>query len=460
MLPVLSKHKLITAALLATLALSACGKKKDVLSAPPQQPTKTSDSESPAPIDETETGDTNGRIGGGLPGGQQEEQVEGAIDYAPPSESEPTPIYPEQPPTSDRGSGKTTEPRRPVTPPVVDNRPAPNPGTNDVPSNYIPSDASNVTREGLNKRFTGGVTPEGLLYTSSSTDELLDYLRARNQRVNEESRRLNRNAAASVVFAKISTSSVTGDAVLTLKVQEGADVNAYNLLGSAAAGPANSLTAVRSGNGEVTTGRRAVSGTLKCLDFDGKCENLFARLVIGTSPSSAIVNVVFRRSEADIFYSLPGQRSGSPEYEAIRSMWLNTTKNIRSENRVTSVRMNSWEVVNGRSGVTLTVRTAGNELLGFAGPLLAPEAGTGVNVRMSRLAKDQEDSLDLINTKATKLNYANWIADARMIANNGLGQVRLNLKMRKVGNYSQDQFAVTFMRRIKPIVELNDAELR
>jgi hypothetical protein len=106
------------------------------------------------------------------------------------------------------------------------------------------------------------------------------------------------------------------------------------------------------------------------------------------------------------------------------------------------------------------MRGYNNELLGFAGPLLAPEAGTGVNIKLSRLAKDKEDSLDLINTNSTKLNYANWIAEARLVANNGLGQVRVSLKMRKVGAYGQDQFAVTFMRRIKPIVELDENIVR
>ncbi|MNT98765.1 hypothetical protein D3C72_2414250 [compost metagenome] len=58
------------------------------------------------------------------------------------------------------------------------------------------------------------------------------------------------------------------------------------------------------------------------------------------------------------------------------------------------------------------------------------------------------------------LNYANTIGDARLIANNGLGQVRIMIKMRKRANYPQDKVAITFMRRIKPLVELNDENLK
>lgn len=458
MLPMLSKHKMITAALLATLTLSACGKKKDVLVPPPSAPQKT-ESEVPAPIDETEMGDTNGQIGGGLPSGE-DENVGASADYAPPSESEPTPLPDPEEEESQQGTSNQPVVKRPITPPVVENRPLPSQGSNPLPSDYEPNKVSNINREGLSKRLTGGVTPEGLVYTSSATDELLDFLRARNQRVGQESRRLNEQAAASVVFAKLSVDSLSGDGIVTLKVQEGGEVRVYNLVGSAASGPANTLRKVSAGNGTRTSGSRALEGTLKCVDFDGQCDNVFVRLKIGSSPNSAIINVVFRSSRADLHYSMPGQRSGSPEYETLRRFILNSINQNNSENRLEEARMSSWEVVNGRAGVTLTIRARNQELLGFAAPLLAPEAGTGVNIRVARLAKDQEESLDLVSTRATKLNYANWIADARLVANNGLGQVRLALKMRRVGRYSQDQFAVTFMRRIKPIVELTDDELR
>ncbi|MNL40579.1 hypothetical protein D3C87_1629380 [compost metagenome] len=122
--------------------------------------------------------------------------------------------------------------------------------------------------------------------------------------------------------------------------------------------------------------------------------------------------------------------------------------------------MSSFEVVNGRSGVTLAIEGLNKELLAFAGPLLAPEAGTAVNVTLSRVKQDREDTLDLLAAGKNKLNFANWIGQARMVANNGLGQVRLALKMRKRGNYKQDQFAVTFMRTINPIVDLTDDNLQ
>nr|BFD64574.1 hypothetical protein BdHM001_32550 [Bdellovibrio sp. HM001]BFD68772.1 hypothetical protein HAGR004_37940 [Bdellovibrio sp. HAGR004] len=451
MLPMLQKHTLITAALLASLSLTACGKKKDVFSEPNKQA---------KPTDSSQTDNTNGEIGGGLP--------------APGSNGKDT-TQPSPIPNKGQGQGKnpTTPPPppptpinpqtpvNPTTPPaVVDTRPAPAPGTHVIPGDYRSNDPSNVIRDNLTKRMTGGVTADGLVYTSSGTDELLNFLRARNEKVSYETRRLNLEAAASVQHAKLSVDSMSGDVIITLKVREGNDIKVYNVAGSQGEGTASPVRSVGAGNGERTTGTRALEGTVKCLDLDGGCENVFARLKIGSSPSSAIINVVFRSSSADLYFNLPEQFSDNPEYLILRDYVKNTIRKENTVDRIKSVGLYSFEVVNGRSGFTVVTKGANNELLAFAGPLLAPEAGTGVNIPLTRIAKDQEDSLDLVSLGNSKLTYANWIGEARLVANNGLGQIRIALKMRKRASYAQDQFAVTFMRKIKPLVEINDENLK
>lgn len=455
MLPVIYKHSVITAALLASLSLTACGKKKDII-APAPEPTKQE-----GQLPGSQTDNTSGEIGGGLP----DPNARGNEDYNPPlPEPIPEPVKPNPPKAS--GSPKAPPapmaPSAPVSaaPAVVATRPAPAPGTNPLPADYRSNDAANSTRDSLSKRMTGGVTEDGLVYTSSSTDELLNYLRARNEKVDGSTRRLNLDAAASVLSAKMTVDGLTNDIIVTLKIQEGRDVKVYNVAGALSEGAANPVRSVRAGNGERTTGTRSLEGTAKCVDLDGGCETTFLRLKIGGDGSSAIINVVFRNSAADLYFHLPGQYSDNPEYLILREFAISTIQKLNSDNKVKSVRMSSYEVVNGRSGVALSMRGVNNELLAFAGPLLAPEAGTGVNINLSRIAKDSEDTLDLISLDNTKLNYANWIGDARLIANNGLGQVRIALKMRKRASYAQDQFAITFMRKIKPIVELSDDNLR
>ncbi|WP_253696501.1 hypothetical protein ACLWBD_16620 [Bdellovibrio sp. HCB117] len=473
MLPMLHKHTVITAALLASLSLTACGKKKDVLAPPTeQQTTQKTGSDS-------ETSNTNGQ--GELPDPSNPNDTLPPLPEPipdtkvnPPKANPPKANPPKTTTPPSTGGGAPSKPSTPVpppptteipkqTPPVVDTLPVPAPGTNRLPSDYRSNDASNATNDALSKRMTGAVTEDGLVYTSSSTDDLLTYLRARNEKVGAESRRANLAAAASILSAKMSVDGLSGDAVVTLKVQEGRDVKVYNVAGASVnGGYASPVKSVRAGNGEKSTGARALSGTLKCLDLDGGCETTFVRLQIGTSPNTAIINLVFRNSPADLYFHLPAQgaHSDNPEFLLIQEFALSTIQRLNVENKVKTSKISSWEVVNGRSGFNVSLKGVNQELLAFAGPLLAPEAGTGVNINLSRIAKDQEDTLDLISLNNTKLNYANYIGEARLIANNGLGQVRIALKMRKRGAYAQDQLAITFMRRIKPLVDLTDDNLK
>jgi hypothetical protein len=344
---------------------------------------------------------------------------------------------------------------------VSGGRPAPALGTNPLPPDYRSNDEGNVDRDDLTKRMTGGVTWNGLVYTSSSTDELLNFLRWRNEKVDPVTRSYNMEAAASVREAIFSWDHFSDEIFVTLKVSEkGGDSVAYNLSGSLGQEKAVQLKWVRSANGEITTGVRPIEGSVKCVDFDGGCESIFVRLKIGEKGSSAIINVVFRNSIADVFFDFPVENSDNAAYMEIKDFVLNTVKKLETKDKIKSVRMSSWEVVNGRAEVKLFIRGFNNELLAFGAPLLAPETGTRVNLRLSRIAKEQQADLDLSPGVETKLNYANMISDGRLVANNGLGQVRIALKMRNISSDQQNHFTATFMRRIKPIVDLTNDQLK
>ena len=509
----LQKHALITVALLASLALSACGKKTDTVNPPPADSSEGKIDGSGADTgteadDKAANGDnsdeTNGSLGGALPEPEDtnpsyetEEPptpevipVKPKVPAAPPAVTPPTPkpaapkpaapqpVAPKAPaapkapkasaPQADQEERQYPQPPEvekvtPMNPSVADVLRAPGAGDNVLPDDYSGSDANNVTRDGVSKRLTGGVTKDGLVYTSSSTDDLLNFLRRRNERVNNESRRQNLAAAASVVSAKVSQDAFEGEnAVITLRVQESGSVKVYNLAGSLSEGSASKLRLVRDGNGERTTGTRNVSGTLKCVDLDGGCETAMARLEIGNGHGFGVAYVVFRNSKADLYFHLPAQEdySGNPEFRILSDYIVSTIKNLNTSSKIQKRTFRSWKVVNGRSGFTFTTKGYNDELLAFAGPLLSQDGSNAVNVPLSRIGKDEENSLDLLSVRGARLNYANTIQEARLIANNGLGQIRLSVKMRKRNSFPQDRFAVTVMRPIKPIVDLTDDNLK
>jgi hypothetical protein len=247
-----------------------------------------------------------------------------------------------------------------------------------------------------------------------------------------------------------------------LKVQEPGGVKIYNLAGSMSEGRASKLRMVTYGNGEKTTGTYNVAGTLKCVDLDGGCETAMARLEVGCNGGFGVAYVVFRNSKADLYFQLPAvdAYSGNPEFYVLSDYFISTIKDLKTTAKIQKRTLGSWEVVNGRSGFTFTLKGYNDELLAFTGPLLAQDGSNAVNVRLGRIGKDEENSLDLLAVRSSKLNYANTIQEARLVANNGLGQLRLVAKMRKRNNFAQDRFAVTVMRTIKPIVDLEDDNLK
>ncbi|UYL07215.1 hypothetical protein B9G69_009160 [Bdellovibrio sp. SKB1291214] len=400
----LQRHSLITAALIATLGLTACS--KDKTAGPQGQP--------------------------------QEPAATGEVMSDTPNPAEGTNVNPSSPSSSDyeikngviigkKGGGVANGP-------YVDNNPA------------------NIESSKYGKRLTGARSNEGLLYTSSASDDTLDVLRGL--------KRDQFGLSASVTDAKLKFDSISGQSVITLSVQENGFPRIYNLVGDSSMDNENQivrLRAARGGNGTNTTGSMPINGTLQCLDLDGGCQTTLVKVDLGFSGSASHIDIVFRQSVADLHFVLPEHGSGNPEYDVMEELALNTYKYKQGDNRVKTSYMHSWEVANGRAGFSVVLRTYTNELLAYSGPLVSPESGNTTNIVLKPLKKDPTQDDDGISNGG-KLGLQNMIGEARLTANNGLGQLRIVFKMRKLARHKQDVFAIVFMRRSKPVIDLNDSQ--
>lgn len=430
------KTSIYLATVIAVIALSACGEKKEARGSQPAEAPKTTTT-----VEETSgTGNPGGGVA--LPGPQ--------APAASPTPGAPIPA-PESIPAKDPSTLKD---------PLDDD------------SGYEPVDPRAVESADFQKRYTGLADEDGLLYTGSSTDKLLTYLRLRNEDPNLDPAVQSRNleAAKSIRSAHLSRDPETGDVVVTLKIKEGQNLKNYVLAGGISEGETVSKLRLAKSRGSVkTTGSQGVSGKMKCLDDDGGCETIFARLVIegssapvpvangGQAGSRAAVAIIFRESLADIRASL-SKSSGNPEYENIRDFWINSHNEANTDMKLKKAVLKSFEVVNGRSGFEAQLIGENRQLISLGGPLLAPDAGTSVDITADR-APQMQESFDLDNISGYKLDLANFIGSAKIINNNGLGQVRIALKMRKRVGYSQEAFKLTIMRIIKPTLTPNEENL-
>ncbi|MGZ3795198.1 MAG: hypothetical protein ACXVB1_02470 [Pseudobdellovibrionaceae bacterium] len=324
----------------------------------------------------------------------------------------------------------------------------------DEDSGYDPVDPKAIEKADFQKRYTG-MKEEGLSYTGSSTDYILTYLRLRNEDplLDEGVKARNLEAARSIEAVRLVHDKVTGDVLLSLKIREGNYVKKYLLAGGLSEGDTlSALHPVKS------TGEQRIKGKIKCMDSDGGCETTVARLVIGEPGDTAAVAIVFRESLADIYFNL-SPSSGNPEYEIMRKFWINSNDEANTDLRLKEAVLKSYEVVNGRSGFDVQINSYDHQLLSFGGPLLAPEVGTSVSLSAERNA-EMKESLDLDGITNYKLDLANLIGSAKIINNNGLGQVRVAVKMRKRVGYSQEAFTLTVMRIIKPTLTPNQENLK
>lgn len=359
------------------------------------------------------------------------------------------------------------EPKVPETPSTPTELPPPAGAFKDAldeGSDYDPVDPRAVDKADYEKRYTGMSDEEGLRYTGSSTDYILTYLRLRNEdpELDIDIKERNIEAAHAIEMARLNYDKFSGDVSVFLKIREGNNLRTYILTGGLGDGETISSLRIAKGAGHrggKTTGPQQIEGKIRCMDSDGGCETTVARLVFGDKPGyRAAVAIVFRESLADIHFSLSAA-SGNPEYDTMRKFWINSNDEANSDLRLKEAVLKSFEIVNGRSGFDVEIKSYDRQLLSFGGPLLAPEAGTSLSIRADRNA-DLRESLDLDGIADYEFDLANLIGSAKIVNNNGLGQVRLAVKMRKRVGYRQEAFGLTVMRIIKPTLTPNQDNLK
>lgn len=414
------------------VVLSACGEKKKARDPQPPPPPPPAAQSTPTP-----------------PVKMEEVSGQGGLDLPPPV------------PPGNQAGGPAPIPA-----------PAPAPGEAKEPlskeTGYVPVDPRQIERTDVEKRYTGFENEDGLLYTGSSTDYLLTYLRLRNEDpyLDEEIRVRNLMAAQSVESARLKMDSSSGDVVVVLKIREGHNVKTYVLAGGFdEEGSVSKLKLVKRNAQGKTTGSQNIEGKFKCLDLHKRsCETAFARFVLKTPGGSrAAVAILFRQSLADYkvtFSKTPEDpREMNEEYEHIRAFWKNTVNNVQTRHKLKNIYLNSYEIVNGRSGFEVQILGEGRQLLTFSAPLLAPESGTAIRVTADRTPQPigslDSDSLDRYN-----FTMADMVGRAEVVNNNGLGQVRLVVRMRKRAGTEVESFKLLIMRIIKPTISPDEDNLR
>ena len=292
----------------------------------------------------------------------------------------------------------------------------------------------------MGRDLTGLKNSSGLHYTGSSVDNLLsDLLKKQNQISSAEAKSRNQKAAQSIQSIGLSIDENHRNLLVSVDILKNGKTETILLEGSLnftnSLGQKMSLL-------ESRNSKNPVKASLTCLDIDRECETSRLTLRMGSPEKAAVVEVILRQNYSDLHVDFPKHPETTSDYLAVETFFYNSQKSTTELNRVKEIKMNTFEVVQGVSGFQISILGYNQQFLSFKGELLAPAHGTVVSLDLDR-------STTLY--PKYKADLANKISDAKLVNNNGLGQLRLELQTAAKQDLGSNQIYMTFKRILKPI---------
>lgn len=265
---------------------------------------------------------------------------------------------------------------------------------------------------------TGGQSEE-LLYTSAGEDGVMEEFKLYNGKVSADQQKMNNNLAKAILNAKLARATGAGQISLTLTVDEFGKMNTYKLLANSD-GEKMNLSLAKSG----TTGEMEFQGGfVKCLDKDGGCEVAYAKLKF----SGGYSRIIFRNAAADMHFLVQQDVVNNAAFSTLATYIANATNNLNVANKIEAMKLSSFEVINGRSGLGAMMTTANRQVVGFNVPMVVSSMNSDVSAAVMKNA-DLSKNFDLVNlTQSYSVELSRSINQVRLVKNDGRGHFKMQL---------------------------------
>ena len=259
---------------------------------------------------------------------------------------------------------------------------------------------------------TGGQSKD-LFYTASAKDGLMTEFRSYNSKVSADQSKMNASLAKIITSAKIKKSG--SDMMIDLTTDEQGVLQTYKLKATQEGDKHTIKVVSQTGDLEFQ------GGFLKCLDKNDSCDNSYIKVKL----SGAYTRIIFRTSYANRLFQY--QDSTSDGHRLWMTYVNNSTQASSTNQKFKSAQVASFEIVNGRAAMGAMILTQDNESVGLSFPMVASAQGTEV----SAAAVKSQDVTKIYNLAAigvTSQRLAQAITAAKLVNNNGLGDVRVKLE--------------------------------
>lgn len=290
-------------------------------------------------------------------------------------------------------------------------------------------------------------------YTGTADDALRDFLLYKMNSVKSEFQLRNIRSAQAVQSAslKMDLASPAKRVEMTIAIEAGKGKSQDVVFaGHIGADRTAHLTTNFRGNLAIATA--------KCLDKvvgnKATCETVHARIELGKKGQRSFVNVIFRRTNVKLAAQFAEKKCATQECEELYNVFAISQLNNqavynvdRDSARLKSAKLETFEVLNGRSGMKLSMITRGNELMNVSGELLRNSSSVSASTEVSYA--DQSAS-----GKNYKTRLNDKIKDAAIVANNAKGQISVALTVGDERRNVSDKFEIQVERISKDIERL------
>lgn len=349
----------------------------------------------------------------------------------------------------DQGSQKPAKPSKPKPAKPIADQPA----KPTKPKKINPIDTADLSDATLNR-----MKAEADRYSGTASDYLRNLLIMKADSVSREEQSRDLQVAAKVKSASLDMDARNpGRAIITLTVADGRNSRELQLSGN-----------LTNGRGRMapTKSINAVKGEIICMDQNQlTCETAIADLIVNDHKNSARLRIIFRNTAMHLNAKFPNKNCSTQGCQDIYTLFSRTDDydtgyGVRDAMVMKrDSRMETFEVINGRTGFRLVMHTVAGQVIAFGGPLfnqkLMQSSSTNLVADRNLTTRDQLD-YDGANYR-TNLN--NELTDIRIVDNDGIGNVLVSITTEGREGSLQDSMQLEIRRQSKDLRGMVGMEL-
>lgn len=284
--------------------------------------------------------------------------------------------------------------------------------------------------------ITGGKSKSGMKYSGSAGDGIMTQLLA-----NEKMKLAVEQDRNAVLAASIWDMSyvVDGQGELTLDIAltKGAGLSQVKARTQYVAGQVMSVVATTGSGSEIQL-------SAECLDSvkaSNQCSNLLVKFVKDGAEATAVL----RQTLANVWFEYEKVELAN-EYATLVQFFKNSSLDFETGNKVDSAYLNTFEVVNGKSGFKVVVTGKRSQVLGFKADLLLKKDLSAPMISVDKETKFKGVDMWMGQIVGKDLSFMNAISDAKLVQNSTKGQITIDMTVKSASTGSSNSFTLRFTR--------------